>query len=204
MSILNVENASASTFYVAQTTLRNVLGTKKLAELLSDRDAITDEMQVSDLCLLCYRHWFVICCENAVLYCSKFLMKSLTHGEWRLRGWKCEYWRLFWSINLYIIYATIAKMSASPTIIFRELWQQKQKHHVMPEPRLLSTVNNCCNLFSLLIGYSSWRRTECITCASWSCQYQWTNLLLHYSCVTCRHWMSLQDRTTTPTCSIYP
>ena len=47
MSILNVENASASTFYVAQTTLRNVLGTKKLAELLSDREAISDEMQVS-------------------------------------------------------------------------------------------------------------------------------------------------------------
>jgi erythrocyte band 7 integral membrane protein len=45
MAIINVENANAATFYVAQTTLRNVLGTKKLAELLTDRDAIGDEMQ---------------------------------------------------------------------------------------------------------------------------------------------------------------
>ena len=49
MSVLNVENAAGSTYYVAQTTLRNVLGTKKLAELLSDREAISEEMQVSEL-----------------------------------------------------------------------------------------------------------------------------------------------------------
>lgn len=46
MSIINVENANSATYYVAQTTLRNVLGTKKLSELLTDRDAIGEEMQV--------------------------------------------------------------------------------------------------------------------------------------------------------------
>ncbi|XP_003387046.1 PREDICTED: erythrocyte band 7 integral membrane protein-like [Amphimedon queenslandica] len=45
MSILNVENVNSATYFVAQTTLRNVLGTKKLSELLTDRDAIGDEMQ---------------------------------------------------------------------------------------------------------------------------------------------------------------
>ena len=47
MAVVNVENANASTFYVAQTTLRNVLGTKKLSELLSEREQISAEMQVS-------------------------------------------------------------------------------------------------------------------------------------------------------------
>lgn len=45
MSIINVENANSATYYVSQTTLRNVLGTKKLSELLTDRDAIGEEMQ---------------------------------------------------------------------------------------------------------------------------------------------------------------
>ena len=47
MSIINVENANSATYFVAQTTLRNVLGTKKLSELLTDRDSIGDEMQVT-------------------------------------------------------------------------------------------------------------------------------------------------------------
>jgi erythrocyte band 7 integral membrane protein len=54
MAIINVENANAATFYVAQTTLRNVLGTKKLAELLTDRDAIGDEMQVIETIVSIY------------------------------------------------------------------------------------------------------------------------------------------------------
>ena len=46
MTIVNVENANTSTYYVAQTTLRNVLGTKRLSELLSEREQISQEMQV--------------------------------------------------------------------------------------------------------------------------------------------------------------
>ncbi|KAM9359210.1 stomatin (EPB72)-like 3a [Symphorus nematophorus] len=44
-SVANVTNAHSSTRLLAQTTLRNVLGTKNLAELLSDREGISLSMQ---------------------------------------------------------------------------------------------------------------------------------------------------------------
>ena len=47
LSVTNVANASHSTWLLAQTTLRNVLGTKSLQELLSHREGISHEMQVS-------------------------------------------------------------------------------------------------------------------------------------------------------------
>ncbi|KAK7094716.1 mechanosensory protein 2-like [Littorina saxatilis] len=46
-SINNVENAARSTQLLAATTLRNTLGTKNLAEILSDREAISHFMQTS-------------------------------------------------------------------------------------------------------------------------------------------------------------
>lgn len=46
MSITNVENANRSTRLLAQTTLRNVLGTKNLSEILGEREGISDTMQV--------------------------------------------------------------------------------------------------------------------------------------------------------------
>lgn len=46
-SVANVSNAHSSTRLLAQTTLRNALGTKNLAELLSDREGISLSMQVS-------------------------------------------------------------------------------------------------------------------------------------------------------------
>lgn len=45
-SVANVTNADFSTRLLAQTTLRNVLGTKNLAEVLSDREGIAHSMQV--------------------------------------------------------------------------------------------------------------------------------------------------------------
>lgn len=47
MSVIRVENAYNSTFLLAQTTMRSILGTKNLAQLLSDREAISNEMGVS-------------------------------------------------------------------------------------------------------------------------------------------------------------
>ncbi|XP_037534227.1 stomatin (EPB72)-like 3a [Nematolebias whitei] len=44
-SVANVSNAHSSTRLLAQTTLRNVLGTKNLSELLSDREGISISMQ---------------------------------------------------------------------------------------------------------------------------------------------------------------
>lgn len=47
ISVTNVENAHHSTRLLAQTTLRNMLGTHNLHEILSDRDSISITMRVS-------------------------------------------------------------------------------------------------------------------------------------------------------------
>ena len=46
ISVVNVENASHSTRLLAQTTLRNILGTKTLSEILTERDSVSVLMQV--------------------------------------------------------------------------------------------------------------------------------------------------------------
>lgn len=46
LSVANVNNADQSTRLLAQTTLRNVLGTKSLSEVLADREGISHSMQV--------------------------------------------------------------------------------------------------------------------------------------------------------------
>ncbi|XP_071797329.1 band 7 protein AGAP004871-like [Asterias amurensis] len=45
MAVLNVENYSRSTELLAATTLRNILGTKTLAEVLSQRDEVSGSLQ---------------------------------------------------------------------------------------------------------------------------------------------------------------
>ncbi|CAD5122066.1 DgyrCDS10518 [Dimorphilus gyrociliatus] len=45
ISVVNVEDASRSTRLLAQTTLRNILGTKTLSEILTDREIIAHNMQ---------------------------------------------------------------------------------------------------------------------------------------------------------------
>lgn len=47
VSVANVENAHHSTRLLAQTTLRNILGTKTLHEILSDRESISSAMQAA-------------------------------------------------------------------------------------------------------------------------------------------------------------
>jgi len=47
ISIANVENAHHSTRLLAQTTLRNTMGTRQLHEILSERMTISGSMQVS-------------------------------------------------------------------------------------------------------------------------------------------------------------
>uniref|UniRef100_A0AAR2IGX6 Band 7 domain-containing protein n=2 Tax=Pygocentrus nattereri TaxID=42514 RepID=A0AAR2IGX6_PYGNA len=46
-SVANVTNADYATRLLAQTTLRNVLGTKNLSEVLSDREGISHSMQMT-------------------------------------------------------------------------------------------------------------------------------------------------------------
>ena len=45
-SVVNVEDANRSTKLLAQTTLRNVLGTKSLSEILVERENISHSIQV--------------------------------------------------------------------------------------------------------------------------------------------------------------
>ena len=47
VSVANVENAHHSTQLLAQTTLRTILGTRNLHEILSDREGISGAMQGS-------------------------------------------------------------------------------------------------------------------------------------------------------------
>ena len=46
-SVVNVEDATRSTKLLAQTTLRNVLGTKSLSEILMEREQISQSIQAS-------------------------------------------------------------------------------------------------------------------------------------------------------------
>ena len=49
ISVTNVKDASRATRLLAQTTLRNVLGAHTLAEMLSERESISNQMQVQNL-----------------------------------------------------------------------------------------------------------------------------------------------------------
>lgn len=46
VSVTNVENAQFSTRLLAATTLRNILGTRTLQEILQDKEHIAHRMQV--------------------------------------------------------------------------------------------------------------------------------------------------------------
>ncbi|XP_055137679.2 stomatin-like [Symphalangus syndactylus] len=45
LAVANITNADSATHLLAQTTLRNVLGTKNLSQILSDREEIAHNMQ---------------------------------------------------------------------------------------------------------------------------------------------------------------
>lgn len=60
LAVANITNADAATRLLAQTTLRNVLGTKNLAEILSDREEIAHSMQVNQHTSLALAHISVI------------------------------------------------------------------------------------------------------------------------------------------------
>ena len=45
-AVANVDDYSNSTRLLAATTLRNILGTRNLGEILSERDSIAEEMKV--------------------------------------------------------------------------------------------------------------------------------------------------------------
>lgn len=89
VSVANVENAHHSTRLLAQTTLRNILGTKNLHEILSDRESISGSMQVLNTNHQ-YRRRLII------IPLRPFWMKRRLPGASRLNASKCE------SIYIYI------------------------------------------------------------------------------------------------------
>ena len=50
-AVIKAENARDSTFRISQSTLRDVLGTKTLSELLAERDVISEQLGVSSVCV---------------------------------------------------------------------------------------------------------------------------------------------------------
>lgn len=77
ISVTNVEDAARSTKLLAQTTLRNILGTKTLAEMLSDREAISLQMQVRIFSAI-----NSIKCHALILYESYEFHPSLVNHTW--------------------------------------------------------------------------------------------------------------------------
>lgn len=73
LAVANITNADAATRLLAQTTLRNVLGTKNLAEILSDREEIAHSMQVGYCHILLYTAAvFFSSCYIYFLKCRNF------------------------------------------------------------------------------------------------------------------------------------
>lgn len=66
ISVANVENAHHATRLLAQTTLRNILGTKSMSEILTDRESISKAMQVHHNSTLNVQQWgsYWFCCQS--------------------------------------------------------------------------------------------------------------------------------------------
>jgi len=77
VSVANVENAHHSTRLLAQTTLRNVLGTKNLSEILSEREVISSSMQVWQCLLLGMRDVYGTPLKNSVLQYQEMVWRCL-------------------------------------------------------------------------------------------------------------------------------
>ena len=90
MSVVNIVNASKSTRLLSQTTLRNFLGKKTLSEILTDRDQITEAMQVTGRVGIGARYLgfkkYVMLPQRGLrlcsLYCERYLTHFLTHSRW--------------------------------------------------------------------------------------------------------------------------
>ena len=52
VSVTNVEDAQGSTRLLAQTSLRNMIGTRNLSDILMDREGLSTQMQVNAVCFL--------------------------------------------------------------------------------------------------------------------------------------------------------
>ena len=87
-AVANVDDYSGSARLLAATTLRNVLGTMNLGDILSQRESIAKEMQVNALIhttitFLIKGHFLL---QTDTFVFSQPLMLQLSPGESRWRG----------------------------------------------------------------------------------------------------------------------
>ena len=80
-AVSNVDDYSGSARLLAATTLRNVLGTMTLGDILCNREAIAKEMKVRLISLLPF-------CPRQVNSCSLCLMRAQSPGASWWRGWR--------------------------------------------------------------------------------------------------------------------
>ena len=83
----NVDDYGASARLLAATTLRNVLGTLNLGDILSQREIIAKEMQVS-MCVCAVLDVFVFELIKCVLLPRTRWLRAQQPGECRWRGWR--------------------------------------------------------------------------------------------------------------------
>ena len=76
-AVANVDDYSESAKLLAATTLRNVLGTRNLGDILSERESIAQEMEVRNIKRL-------VC----IMICSLHWTRPPPHGVCRWRGWR--------------------------------------------------------------------------------------------------------------------
>ena len=72
-AVANVDDFSGSARLLAATTLRNVLGTLTLGDILCHREAIARDMKVSANSISTQ--------QNNSFYCRPHLMREQSHGE---------------------------------------------------------------------------------------------------------------------------
>ena len=69
LAVANVDDYASSAKLLAATTLRNILGTKTLADILSERESIAHDMQVENILAWNRRISFTI--NSCVRVCPK-------------------------------------------------------------------------------------------------------------------------------------
>jgi len=91
ISVINVENAQFSTRLLAATTLRNILGTRTLQEILREKEAIAQQMQVYFLMKIKLGDIKAVFKEGTFVFFSRScLTLQLMIGVLRLNGLKCK------------------------------------------------------------------------------------------------------------------
>ena len=134
VSVANVENAHHSTRLLAQTTLRNILGTKTLHEILSDRESISSSMQVGLISTLLLGKRYIFR-PFLSLGCSWRGNRALGHQGGTGRNVSIALMLFIEEYSVYIyVFRLVAKTSACQ-FNYKGPWQLRPRPLVKPEPK---------------------------------------------------------------------